>query len=232
MACLAVFDIDGTLCDTNSVDDACFVQAVAELIGLEASQIDWSDAPHITDSGLLDWLCAKHRFRPLEPSDLDRVLGRFIELLHERAAASPHLFRAIPGAPEALASLADVDWDIALATGGWRHSAQFKLSQIGVDADAFVLATANDAMKRADIVQVAVHQAETRLRMPYTRVVSLGDGPWDVSTAIELGIPFVGIGSGERASRLRQAGAGIVLENMLDLSAFHAALDTARVPAR
>ncbi|HUF28586.1 MAG TPA: hypothetical protein VMM18_16525 [Gemmatimonadaceae bacterium] len=43
---LVVFDIDGTLTDTNEVDDACYVRAVATVLGLEAAALDWSAAPH------------------------------------------------------------------------------------------------------------------------------------------------------------------------------------------
>jgi hypothetical protein len=53
---LAVFDIDGTLCDTNAVDDSCFVQAVGEFLQVDSSQLDWSAAPDIPDSGLLNCL--------------------------------------------------------------------------------------------------------------------------------------------------------------------------------
>jgi phosphoglycolate phosphatase-like HAD superfamily hydrolase len=230
MTRLAVFDIDGTLCDTNAVDDACFVQAVSELIAVEPAQIDWSDAPHITDSGLLDWLCAKHRSRPPESSEVESVLGRFLELLQERVASCPHLFRAIPGAPEALAFLAQTGWDVALATGGWRLCAQLKLAHIGLAPDAYILATADDAKTRAGIVRLAVAKAQAESGQHYTRVVSIGDAPWDVTTAVELALPFVGVASDDRASRLRHAGAGIVLPDMLDRSALYDALHNASVP--
>ena len=51
------------------------------------------------------------------------------------------------------------------------------------------------------------------------------NGVWDAKAARDLGWRFIGIGSGEQADRLRQAGAGMVIpdyrpaEGFLDLLA-------------
>jgi FMN phosphatase YigB (HAD superfamily) len=45
MSRLVVFDIDGTLTDTNDVDDECFRRAVADIFALSYTSLDWSDAP-------------------------------------------------------------------------------------------------------------------------------------------------------------------------------------------
>ena len=229
VAKLAVFDIDGTLCDTNAVDDDCFVQAVGEFIGVEPSSIDWSDAPHITDSALFNWICEKYSSRPLEVTDCSTVITRFVQLLHEQSTSAPDRFRRIPGAIQAVTCLPDLQWDVALATGGWKASARLKLSLIGLDPDRLILSTANDALTRAEIVQTAISRAQEYHNRTYARIVSIGDAPWDVRTAEDLGLPFVGIARGERAARLRAAGATTVLDN-LDLPAFHDALDRATVP--
>jgi phosphoglycolate phosphatase-like HAD superfamily hydrolase len=65
----------------------------------------------------------------------------------------------------------------------------------------------------------------------WSRVVSLGDGVWDVRTAAELRLPFIGIGSGERAERLRDAGAETVLADLRDTNELLGALERAGVPA-
>jgi phosphoglycolate phosphatase-like HAD superfamily hydrolase len=41
----------------------------------------------------------------------------------------------------------------------------------------------------------------------------------DVSAAVALRLPFVGVGRGERADRLREAGARAVLGDFADLAA-------------
>ena len=60
MNSLAIFDIDGTLTNTNSVDDACYRAAVAETMGVPVSAIDWSGAIHHSDRGIFDWVCERH----------------------------------------------------------------------------------------------------------------------------------------------------------------------------
>jgi hypothetical protein len=62
-----IFDIDGTLCDTNAVDDECYRRAAAAVLDLPTSQIDWTDAPHITDSGIARWLWERLRGRAPTP---------------------------------------------------------------------------------------------------------------------------------------------------------------------
>ena len=49
-------------------------------------------------------------------------------------------------------------------------------------------------------------------------------------TARALRLPFVGVGRGDRATRLRHAGATTVVENYLDLPSFTTALERAAVP--
>ena len=57
---LAVFDLDGTLTQTNAVDDICFILAFADA-GIDDLNDDWSEYQNITDSGVtheafLNWM--------------------------------------------------------------------------------------------------------------------------------------------------------------------------------
>jgi phosphoglycolate phosphatase-like HAD superfamily hydrolase len=49
---LAVFDIDGTLTDTEAVDTERFVSAFRQEFGLRLDELDWGAYPHATDSGI------------------------------------------------------------------------------------------------------------------------------------------------------------------------------------
>ena len=225
---LAVFDIDGTLTDTNSVDDECYVQAVAETLGLDPQSLDWSDAPEITDAALLRWLAERHA-RALAPTHEPAILSRFLELLRHHLASTPSRFRPISGAPLVRAALEHRGWHVALATGGWAASARLKLAAIGFDTTALVVVTASDALTRREIVQLALHKA-TEQYGSVDRVVSIGDAVWDVHTAAAVGWPFVGVASGGRADRLRARGAATILPDLADVSALCAALDAATIP--
>jgi phosphoglycolate phosphatase-like HAD superfamily hydrolase len=154
---------------------------------------------------------------------------RFVERLTAALDDSPTRFTSIAGAPIMLRQLVERGWSVAVATGGWGPSAQLKLRVAELAIDDAVFACADDARSRADIVQLARERAEAFYQRRFDRVVSVGDGVWDVETAIVLGLPFVGIATGARADRLRGAG-GAVLPDYSNLDG-GAALDTATAPS-
>jgi phosphoglycolate phosphatase-like HAD superfamily hydrolase len=229
MACLAVFDIDGTLTDTNAVDAACFFRAVGETLGLEATCIDWSAAPHVTDSALLLWLAEQHARLPLTDRTATLVMERFLELLEAERVSSAARFRPLVGADHLFAALAHAGWTCALATGGWERSARLKLDAAGLDASTLALASSSDASTRVEIMQIAVARAQ-RDGAAFDRVVSIGDAVWDVRAAGELQWPFIGIATGNAATILRDHGATTILADFSDLSAVLTALAGAQPP--
>jgi phosphoglycolate phosphatase-like HAD superfamily hydrolase len=118
---------------------------------------------------------------------------------------------------------------VALATGGWRLSAQLKLAAAGLDCRGVPLASADDGLTREEIVEQACARAGFSISAA-TRIVSVGDGVWDVRTARSLGLRFLGVGEGTHAEALYRAGAGSVLPDLADVGAVRAALDAATVP--
>ena len=136
----------------------------------------------------------------------------------------------MPGATAALDAMRRAGWRTAVATGGWGPSARLKLRTAGIDVADETFACADDAESRVEIVTLARQKAERHFDCTFERVVSIGDGVWDVDTAARLALPFVGIASGSRAERLRAAGAAVVLPHYADLAAFLRALDSATAP--
>ena len=230
MARLAVFDIDGTLTDTNTVDDECFLRAVSDVLEIDVALLDWSGAPHVTDSDLLRWFAERHCGRSVRAGESDAVLERFLTLLRQQLGAAPERFAPVAGAPLVFDGLAKANWHVALATGGWESSARLKLRAIGLDSAPVPLASATDAMTRVEILELARDRA-TPDRETFSRIVSIGDGVWDVRAAADLRWPFVGIGKDARARRLREAGATTILPDLVDVAALCAALDSAEVPS-
>jgi phosphoglycolate phosphatase-like HAD superfamily hydrolase len=225
---LAVFDIDGTLTDTNSVDDECFVQSVAEILELERHHLDWSDAPHVTDAALLRWLADRHG-RKVDQTTERAVLDRFLQLLHREQVASPWRFRPIRGAPSVRAELEKRGWQVALATGAWEPSARLKLEAIGFDTAGVPLASATDALTRTEIVRLALARS-LQACGSIEHVVSVGDAVWDVRTAVAVGWAFVGVATGARADKLRAQGASTIVPDLEDVAALCRALDEAEIP--
>ncbi|MGH2898265.1 MAG: HAD family hydrolase [Solirubrobacteraceae bacterium] len=156
----------------------------------------------------------------------DRLTDRLGAVL----AANPERFREIPGAGEAIRRATAEGWSIAVATGCWGPSARLKLRAAGFRVADAVLACADDAMARADIVALAKARAEAHYGRAFSRIVSIGDGVWDVGAAAALELPFIGIGSGAQAVELSSAGAATVMSDYSDAGEFLRALDAAQPP--
>jgi phosphoglycolate phosphatase-like HAD superfamily hydrolase len=228
---LAVFDIDGTLTDTNEVDDRCFFGALADVLKLGDRQLDWSDAPHVTDSALAAWCCERYCGRELAPDEYAAIVQRFLALLRDALVLDPCEFAQIPGVANLATDLQRAGWAIALATGGWGVSARFKLRAAGLDFASAPLACADDALTREEILRCSFDRAVRRYCDGFERVVSIGDGVWDVRAAAAVGWPFVGITCRARpAGALVDAGATHIVDDYTDSSKLLAALATARVP--
>lgn len=215
---LVVFDIDGTLTRTDVVDEVCYVRAFEEELGWTGINTDWAGYPSCTDTAIALEIFARHGGRSPRDGEMERVRRRFLSLLE--AALAADTFTEIPGAGEALRRLRnDPRFRVALATGAWEASALLKLRTAGLEVDGIPFVSSDDHPHREEIVRRAIAKAEAG-NGPFESIVSVGDGVWDVRTARALGIGFVGIGSGERAERLRREGAERVFEDFRDWGAF------------
>ena len=76
MTSLAIFDIDGTLTNTNAVDGACYRSAVAEALGVSERALDRKTAPHFSDRGIYEWLWDLHGGRPPTQAEVVRARDR------------------------------------------------------------------------------------------------------------------------------------------------------------
>lgn len=222
----AIFDIDGTLCDTSAVDEECYRQAAAAVLEVPTTQVDWSCAPHWTDSGIARWLWERWCGRAPNPEEVDRFRGEFLRRLETERLANVHRFQSIRAAPQFLDALGRLGVLLGIATGGWRLSAELKLTAAGLGTD-LLYATADDAEARTDIFSLAWSRATAHSQA--TSTVLIGDGIWDVATARHLGWRFLGVGTGARALRLQRAGAATVVPDFVGLEA-HDILQRARIP--
>ncbi len=230
---LVIFDVDGTLAHTSRVDDECWVDAAREVLGIDSMSTDWSDYTHSTDEAIASDLIRDRTDLPQTTATVHRLRDAFIERIRGALVTDPGLFRPVPGSPEVFATLRDAGWASAIATGGWRTTACLKLDAAGVPHAEVPAAHADDAHPRESIVTIAAERAERHHGRGFERIVYVGDGVWDVRAAGRLGIGFVGIAEGERASRLRDEGATTVLPDFAARDAFLSAIGSvARGPRR
>jgi phosphoglycolate phosphatase-like HAD superfamily hydrolase len=185
---LAIFDIDGTLTKTNDVDTQCFVKTFALEFDIKDINTNWASYGHTNDSGITLQIFYEFLGRVPEESELSRLQHRFVDLLQECYTADNTLFAEIPGATVMLRKLAETeDWAIAFATGGWSASACMKLDSAGLDVAQLPTASADDSISREDIVKTAILRAKAVYnQLDFEKIVYIGDGIWDVLTAVQL----------------------------------------------
>src|SRR5690554_5650377 len=109
------------------------------------------------------------------------------------------------------------DFAICFATGSLRRPAEFKLKSIGVLFDEMQLVASDQIHEREKIVSKAIENASEYYKVEkFERIISVGDGIWDLITARNLGLEFIGVGL-ENKKALMKRGAELVYK---DLSEF------------
>jgi phosphoglycolate phosphatase-like HAD superfamily hydrolase len=216
---LIIFDVDGTLTRTTTVDAACYERAVSTHLGIRIDT-DWSTYRHATDAGVLIELLGRHGI-PESPSGLAAVRHRFLELLAAAVTADPDCCREVPGARAVIEHLRELpSLQLAIATGAWADSARLKLRHADIPAEQLPFASSDDSPSRERILQIAFERAAARTQTRIDAVTCIGDALWDLSAARSLGFHFVGIACNGDSSRLRSAGAAVVFPDFTDRDAF------------
>lgn len=194
---LAIFDNDGTICDTQEVEGRCYALAIERVTGLSLSTHDWSAYKEPTSAAIVrEMLAGDVALREKE----ERIKHEFCQLMRDERPLHPGDFLPILGAVEFIDRLQREGIRVAIATGGFDIEAQFKLECCGIDLSAFPHATSSDIPSRSDIIALAASRAGFKL----ASVVYFGDAPWDIEACAKLGIPMIGIG--RRYAKLRSLG--------------------------
>jgi phosphoglycolate phosphatase-like HAD superfamily hydrolase len=191
---LAVFDIDGTLTRPYRIEDAAFLEGLSEALGFREVDPDWTKYPNVTDTGIVTTLCLDYWGRVPTSDEMSRFQQAYHVAFVNRV--TPDDGAQMPGASSFVAGLREMpEWCIAIATGNCHRFAVLKLTRGAIPCLDVPMATADDAVSRADVIRVALDRARSHYGMnQFRHVVSVGDAPWDLRTARELGLPFVAVG--------------------------------------
>jgi phosphoglycolate phosphatase-like HAD superfamily hydrolase len=211
MNLLAVFDNDGTICDTQEVEGLCFGRAIESVTGRALSTLDWTQYDEPTSTAIVRSLLAGE---PAAATKEEAIKRTFLRLLEEEQPKFPGDFVPLPGTIEFITRLQNERiCSVAIATGCFERSARFKLRCCGITLDDFPHATSCDTPRRRDIIPMAA----SRAGFPVTSVVYFGDAPWDAKVSQLLGIPMIGIG--RRIEQLRALGVQYVFRDYSDADA-------------
>ena len=202
-----LFDIDGTLVDSNYRHIEAWQRAFAEVgIDVEAWRIHRSIG--MDGSTLVKTLSDD------APDDEQSRLKDLHDQYYQETAA---LLKPLPGARELLKRVADLGFKVVFATSAPEH--ELKLLRKTLDSDDLVAAfTSSDDVDKAkpkpDIINVALERAEVSAE----RAVFVGDAIWDAEACSRANVPCIGVLSGGVSrGELEDAGAVEVFDNVEEL---------------
>jgi phosphoglycolate phosphatase-like HAD superfamily hydrolase len=209
---LILFDIDGTLLQTNGAGRRAIHQALLDEAGtagpIDTYRLDGKTDPQIVG----DLLSAAGHPAAADAGRIAAVCRRYVAHLKRELDAAPGATRAHAGIPEILAELRGrTDATVGLLTGNVVDGARLKLAAAGIDFDQFVVgAFGSDHGVRAELPPIASRRAAPIMgRAPTGHdVVIIGDTPADVTCGNGIGARALGVGTGKYSREdLMQAGA-------------------------
>ena len=184
-----VFDIDGTLLESASVDDDLFRFALRRVLGPVKFRESLTDYDFVSDSGILWQVLVDNKLQEL-PDPTSEIISNFVGALQEHISKNG-AFCEVPGARDLMASLrSSPDHYVAIATGGWFASATLKLESADFDLNNITLSASDTERDRTGIMRAALDRSETE----YESITYYGDGPWDRDACEALGWNFVPVG--------------------------------------
>ena len=191
---LLIFDIDGTLIDSVSGYHEVIINAMTDL-GIENIDTDFNALKHHTDSYALKYNYENFFDKEL-PEDL---LDQFEDLIVTYLKTQPKTI-AIKGVDKILNQLRDSEYAFAFATGSLPESAILKMKSAGLEMNAALLATSKTSFSREGFVLEAIEKAKNYYNVTeFEQIISVGDGIWDLKTAQNLDLDFIGIGPKNKA---------------------------------
>lgn len=199
-----LFDVDGTLLDTNYLHVLSWWQAM-------------NDAGHEGVS-----MAAIHRSIGIASEGLvERLLGhddeKAVEAHSERYEALRDQVTAFPRAAELVKACGDRGFTPVLATSGKEDDLEWMLPAIGAD-DSFAGATTSSDVEEGKPSPDLLASAIEEHRLDPKRSVAIGDTVWDVKAAEKAGVPCIGLTCGGISeAELREAGAAEVYADPADL---------------
>lgn len=212
MLAAVLFDLDGTLVDTNDLHVRAWHAALCEhgyrvahdRIGVEIGK------------------GGDQLVRDLLGEGAERDAGDALRASHDetfKALAEREGIRAMPGAQELLEALRVRGLRLALATSSGDESIAIveRASKVAWRGLFDVVASADDAKRTKPAPDIVV-AAANKLSVEPAECAMLGDTPWDAHAAKHAGVTLIGLRCGGNEARdLARAGARVVCVDPADV---------------
>ncbi|SEC56309.1 haloacid dehalogenase superfamily, subfamily IA, variant 1 with third motif having Dx(3-4)D or Dx(3-4)E [Streptomyces sp. 3213] len=205
----AIFDVDGTLVDTNHLHVVTWWEALRQA-GHQVPMRDIHRAVGLSGGDLLDHLLGGEDRDPDEDEQLTAAHHALYATYFERLPA-------LDEAGELLRALAGRGWRIVLATSA--SGAELSALRRAIDADDVILGAASaDDVGDGKPAPDPVRQARELAEVPSERAVFVGDTVWDMKAAVRDGVvPVAVLSGGIPRADLEAAGARAVYQDPADL---------------
>jgi phosphoglycolate phosphatase-like HAD superfamily hydrolase len=186
---LIVFDIDDTLTKSENQHQTAYVDTMLDF-GITKINKDWKSYQNVTDSYILKVNFEANFNKNFDldfiPSFEEKMTKRMLNLSKteeiDGASAIVDFF------------MKETDYAICFATGSLLAPALVKLEQANINFVPDLVETSNALYTREDIVKSAIKKAKNYFQVDkFENIISVGDGIWDLKTAKNLGIHFLGI---------------------------------------
>jgi len=210
---LIIFDIDGTLTNTQNIEDHCFKKAFWETLQIDIFSQEWDTLKNVTDWGIANEIYFKENQQDIPKSKLELFQYRFIELLKNKYQSESYLFKEVLGASLFFNQLIlDSNYALAIATGSWSKSAKIKLESINVAYQGIPFSNSDNFISREEIILDAIRQSEEFYSINFDNIIYFGDGEWDYRTCLNIDVPFIGVDC-NRNGKLKQLGAKHIIND-------------------
>ncbi|MGW7237738.1 HAD family hydrolase [Streptomyces sp. NPDC054804] len=206
----AIFDVDGTLVDTNHLHVVTWWEAFRQA-GHHVPMRDIHRAVGLSGGDLLDRLLGDSEGR--DPDEDEQLTAAH----HALYATYFERLPALDAAGDLLRALAGRGWEIVLATSA--SGAELAALRRAVDADDVILgATSADDVADGKPAPDPVQQARELAGVPAERAVFVGDTVWDMEAAARDGVfPVAVLSGGIPRADLEAAGARAVYRDPADI---------------
>jgi len=188
---LVVFDIDDTLTKSAAQHQLAYVNTM-KAFDIKNIDINWKNYAHHTDSYILSKNYEANLNKAFDFSFIPDFEAKMTEefLLQKETTE-------IQGAREIIDFFNnETNYAISFATGSLLNPALVKLKQAGINYDENLVVSSNSIFEREKIVSKAISNARVVYKIDeFENIISIGDGLWDLRTAQNLDLHFIGIGN-------------------------------------
>ncbi len=211
---LLIFDIDGTLTDSVTMYHQVVIDAIKQM-KIDEVDTDFYHYKHHTDSYTFKYNY-ENFFKQVFPKSL---LLDFESILNQEILKHSPV-QEINGAKITIEQLKNKGFSLAFATGSLPQPAKTKLDQCGIWYHQDVLATSMTSYDRESFVLEAIEKAKTYYQVnQFDKIYSIGDGIWDLKTAQNLNLRFIGIGLAQKET-LKSNGCLLHFDDLSTLGSY------------